>query len=91
MIRKRTIEDIPVPRYHLVDGNPPECVDIYKKYGKRKFQFVEHCGYIYVANSRGRRYFMSMHCVSNNKEDIEEYIKYLIDLRSDRSLIDLLD
>ena len=79
------------PRYHLIDGNPPKCIDIYKKYGKRKFQFVVKGGYIYVANSRGRLYFMSMHCSSNNKEDVEEYIKYLIDLRSDTSLIDLLD
>lgn len=79
------------PRYHLVDGNPPKCIDIYKEYGKKKFQFVEHNGYLYVADSKGKLYFMSMHYASNNRKNVENYIKYLLEIRADLSLKDLLD
>ena len=59
-----------MPRYHLKDGDEPTVVDVYEEYPNQKLKFIYHRGYVYVGNEFGDRYFMSMHCCSNHKEDV---------------------
>ena len=82
--RMRFGKPVPLERYHLNDGDKPEVVDIYEKYPNQKFKLIYQNGYVYVGNEEGERFFMSMHCMSNSKEVVEDYIEHLQKIRGKR-------
>lgn len=82
---------MPIPRYHLKDGDIPQVVDVYETYPNEKLTIIQDNGYTYVGTSKGKKLFMSMHCMSNDIEEVKEYIEFLKNLRSNNSFKDLLD
>jgi hypothetical protein len=76
----------PMPRYHLKDGDEPTLVDVYEEYPNEKLKFIYVNGYVYVGNEFGDRYFMSMHCCSNRKEDVLYSIEHLKEIRSNKKV-----
>ncbi len=79
---KRINEKGRIPRYHLNDdGESPRVVDIYEEYPNQQFKLIYERGYIYLGNTNGEKLFMSMHCMSDKKEDVEKVEKYLIRVR----------
>lgn len=80
-----------IPRYHLLDGEQPRVVDTYKEYPNMKLKFISENGYVYVGLQNGIKLFMSMHCASDNIEEVEEYINILKEIRSKGYLKDFFD
>lgn len=80
-----------IPRYHLLDGKHPRVVDIYKEYPNKRLKFIFENGYVYVGCQNGKKLFMSMHCASDNIEEVEEYMEELKKIRSEVYLKKFLD
>lgn len=79
-----------IPRYHLRDDITPTVVDVYELYPNQKLKLINYHGYVYVGNEYGERYFMSMHCMSDDKEEVQKYVDKLIEIRKDFSLKEFL-
>lgn len=82
---------MPIPRYHFKDGDNPQIIDVYETYPNEKLTIIQDNGYTYVGTSKGKKLFMSMHCMSNDIEEVKEFAEYLKKLRDDNSFKDLLD
>ena len=75
----------PMLRYHLLDGEPPRVVDIEEEYPREKYgrlKFIYDRGYIWVGMQNGTKLFESNHVASNDRKDVEDYVRYLIILRT---------
>lgn len=76
---------MPMPRYHLVDGEPPRVLDIEEEYPRAKYgklKFIYDRGYIWVGTADGVKLFESNHCCDYKREPVQEYVDYLIKLRT---------
>lgn len=76
---------MPMPRYHLLDGEPPRVLDIEKEYPRAKYgklKFIYDRGYIWVGTADGIKLFESEHCYYYKREPVQEYVEYLIKKRA---------
>lgn len=78
-----TLNKTPVPRYHIYDEGPElTVIDIYETFPGVAFKRHLVRGYIYIGDESGEHLYFHHHCASDNRKEVEAYLKYLKEIRS---------